>query len=143
MKTLGSVFSVVVSSLWFAYALPSNRSLAASSCPVDGVTMSKVELYFGLDIPGGGRVDPVAWQTFVDKEVTPRFPNGLTIDQVSGQWRDVKTGKTIQEPSRVLMILYNPSAEAERAIEDIRAAYKSQFQQDAVMRLDETNCVSF
>lgn len=142
LKTLHKVFLVVLISLFFTYAWPVNASLAASSCPV-GDAMSKVELYFGLDIPGGGKVDSVAWQRFVDKEVTPRFPAGLTIDEVSGQWQDVKTSKTIRESSRAMMILYKPSAKAERAIENIRAAYKSQFQQDAVMRLDEINCVSF
>lgn len=143
MKTLGNIFSLVISFLSLAYGLPSDKSFAAASCPVNGITMSKVELYFGLSMSGGGRIDPVAWQRFVDQEVTPRFPNGLTIEQVWGQWRDVKTGKTIQEPSHIVMILYKPSIEAERAIEDIRLAYKSQFQQDSVMRLDEINCVSF
>ncbi len=105
--------------------------------------MSKVELYFGLKIPDGGKVTPAAWQMFVDNEVTPRFPKGLTIDEVSGQWQDEKTGRTAREPSRVLMILYKPSAKTVQAIEDIRAAYKKKFRQDSVMRLDETSCVSF
>jgi len=142
IKTLDKFLLVVLISLLFTYAWPVNASPPVSSCPV-GNAMSKVELYFGLDIPGGGKVSPVAWQGFVDKEVTPRFPSGLTIDEVSGQWRDMKTSKTIRESSRAMMILYKPSAKAEQAIEDIRAAYKSQFQQDSVMRLDEINCVSF
>ncbi|RWX48057.1 hypothetical protein H206_05350 [Candidatus Electrothrix aarhusensis] len=65
------------------------------------------------------------------------------IDEVYGQWQDEKTGRTVREPSRVLMILYKPSVETAQAIEDIRAAYKKKFRQDSVMRLDETNCVSF
>ncbi len=105
--------------------------------------MSKVELYFGLDIPGGGRVKPLEWQRFVNDVITPQFPDGLTIDKISGQWRDAATEETIQENSRVVMILYKASENAEQAIEDIRATYKSQFQQDSVMRLDEINCVSF
>ncbi|CAK8714696.1 hypothetical protein KKHLCK_03755 [Candidatus Electrothrix laxa] len=105
--------------------------------------MSKVELYFGLNIPDGGKIDPATWQMFVDNEVTPRFPKGLTIKEVSGQWQDEKTGRTVREPSRVLMILYKPSTETARAIEDIRTTYKKKFRQDSVMRLDETNCVSF
>ena len=105
--------------------------------------MSKVELYFGLDIPGGGRVKSVAWRAFVEERVTPKFPRGLTIYKALGQWQDEQTGETIQEPSRVLMILYEPSAEVEQNIQTIRAAYKAQFHQDSVMRLNETVCVSF
>ncbi|MCI5147749.1 MAG: DUF3574 domain-containing protein [Candidatus Electrothrix sp. AR3] len=143
MKILVKILSVAASSLLFACASPQDGRFSASSCPAGGIIMSKVELYFGLDIPNGGRVEPAAWQMFIDQEVTPRFPEGLTIDKVSGQWQDAKTGRTVQEPSRVLMILYKPSAKTAQAIEDIRAAYKSKFRQDSVMRLDETNCVSF
>ena len=75
--------------------------------------------------------------------MTPKFPGGLTIYRALGQWQDEQTGETIQEPARVLMILYEPSAEIERNIQAIRAAYKAQFHQDSVMRLDETACVSF
>lgn len=143
MKALNQLFSAAISSLLIVGTTFPVGSLAAASCREDSTTMSKVELYFGMDIPDGGQVDAEAWQTFIDNVVTPRFPDGLTIDQVSGQWRDAATGQTIQESSRVLMILYAPSPDAEQAIEEIRAAYKTQFQQDSVMRLDEANCVSF
>ncbi|BCW88881.1 hypothetical protein sos41_20260 [Alphaproteobacteria bacterium SO-S41] len=115
----------------------------APACPAGGSTMSKVELYFGLAIPGGGAVSKTEWQAFLDTEVTPRFPDGLSVEDVSGQWRDAATGKTVREPSRRIMILYTPSAEAETKIEAIRTAYKTRFRQDSVMRLDETDCVAF
>ena len=83
------------------------------------------------------------WKNFVDDVITPKFPDGLSIDKISGQWQDAKTEETRQEESRMVMILYKASPEAEQAIEDIRATYKSQFQQDSVMRLNEMNCVSF
>ena len=116
---------------------------AAPACPAGGSTMSKVELYFGLAIPGGGSVSKTEWQAFLDTEVTPRFPDGLSVDEASGQWRDAATGKTVREPSRRIMILYAPSLEAETKIEAIRNAYKTRFRQDSVMRLDETECVAF
>ena len=143
MKTFGHVFSLAVGSLLLACVLPFDSSLAASDCPAGSEVISKVELYFGLDIPGGGRVKPSAWQTFVEEKVTPKFPNGLTIYKALGQWQDEQTGETIQEPSRVLVILYEPSAEAERNIQEIRTAYKEQFHQDSVIRLNEMACVSF
>ena len=54
MRTLGNVFAITVGSLLLACALPDGRSLAAPDCPADSQIMSKVELYFGLDIPGEG-----------------------------------------------------------------------------------------
>lgn len=143
MKRLNKLFSVSISSLLiFGTSFAIGRP-AIAGCREESVPISKVELYFGLAIPSGGQVSNDAWQTFVDDVVTPRFPDGLTIDKVAGQWQDEATGATIQEESRVLMILYTPSAESEQAIEEIRATYKQKFQQDSVMRLDELNCVSF
>ena len=118
-------------------------SSAAPACPAGGGVMAKTELYFGMAIPGGGKVSERDWAGFLNAEVTPRFPDGLTVDETAGQWRDAKTGKTVREPSRVVMVLYEPSAAAEAAIEAIRDAYKTRFRQDSVMRLDETDCVAF
>ena len=128
--------------LW-TFALSPSNAMPTPVCSAGGEAMSKVELFFGLDIPGGGKVDSAAWQEFLDQEVTPRFPEELTVDQVDGQWQDAETGKIIQESSRTLMILYPPSPEANQKIEEIRTAYVSQFKQDSVMRLDEINCVRF
>lgn len=59
-----------------------------------------------------------------------------------GQWRH-DTGRIARETSKMLVILYQPSAESEVAIEAIRAAYKQGFDQESVMRLDGASCVSF
>lgn len=133
-----AAWAVIVSTAWVP-----ELGLAQTTCAADRESMAKVELYFGLNIPGGGQVEPEAWQAFLDREVTPRFPAGLTVDQVVGQWRDVATGEIIREPSRVLTLIYPPTPAAEHQIEAIRAAYRSEFRQDSVMRLDEAACVSF
>jgi uncharacterized membrane protein len=115
----------------------------AAACPAGSAQMAKAELYFGLAIPGGGQVSAAEWQAFLDAEITGRFPDGLSVDEVSGQWRDAATGKAVKEPSRVVMIFYASSAQSETAIEAIRTAYKTRFRQDSVMRVDEVECVGF
>src|SRR5580704_3876761 len=65
-------------------------------------------LYFGLgpaDAPDKG-VSEAAWRAFLDKEVTPRFPAGLSVLDVYGQWqsRQVTTPERIR--SKVLIIDY-------------------------------------
>ena len=136
-------FAVVI--LLGGCAAPSGAgpAMATQACPVGGSQMAKVELYVGLAIPGGGEVSEAAWLAFLDTEITPRFPGGLSVSEVSGQWRDAATGGIVREPARRVMILYERSANAEAAIEAIRAAYKTRFRQDSVMRLDETECVAF
>ena len=43
-------------------------------------------LYFGFDRPGGSLVTESEWSAFLSEIVTPRFPDGLTVWQASGQW---------------------------------------------------------
>jgi hypothetical protein len=115
----------------------------AADCAAGAFPMARLELYFGTQRPGGAPVTDAEWAAFLDEEVTPRFPDGLTVLTGNGQWRNSK-GLVTKETSAVLVILYEPSAEKEAAIEDIRAAYKDRFDQESVMRVDAgAQCVSF
>jgi hypothetical protein len=82
------------------------------------------------------------WRAFIETEVTPRFPDGLTVLTAYGQWRS-RSGEVAKEPSRVLVIWHRRGAGSEIDIEAIRQAYKTQFGQESVMRVDGTSCVSF
>jgi len=116
---------------------------AQPACAEGAFPLARLELYFGTQKPGGAPVTEAEWGAFLDEEVTPRFPDGLTVLTGNGQWRNA-AGVITKETSAVLVILYEPSAEKEAAIEDIRAAYKDRFDQESVMRVDAgTQCVSF
>ena len=93
----------------------------------------RCELFFGQSIPGGGVVSPVAWQSFVDREVTPRFPQGLTVLQAEGQWRNAQGGID-REASRVLVLLLPAEAARGPVMDELRARYREQFRQEAVGR---------
>jgi hypothetical protein len=112
------------------------------SCPAASSLMARLELLFGMSRKDAAPVSDEEWQSFVDQEVTPRFPDGLTILQGYGQWRS-GSGAIIKEYSRVLMIWYQPMTDSETRIEAIRAAYKARFKQESVMRVDSFSCVSF
>jgi hypothetical protein len=112
------------------------------SCKTGSAPMARLELLFGMSRHGGEPINDQEWQGFVDQEVTPRFPDGLTVVQAYGQWRN-QAGRITQENSRVLMIWYQPKPDSEALIEAIRDAYKARFQQESVMRVDGLSCVSF
>ncbi len=115
---------------------------AAAACRAGAAAMARLDLLFGLGTKDGSRISERDWQAFVDAEVTPRFPDGLTVLDGQGQWRNA-AGAVTREPSRVLMVWYRPAAGSEAAIEAIRSAYKARFGQESVMRVDGTSCVSF
>ena len=85
---------IAVILLWML-AFSSSNALATPICSHGGEAMSKVELFFGLAIPGCGEVDSEAWQEFLNQEVTPRFPEGLTVDQLEGQWQHILVAQNV------------------------------------------------
>jgi hypothetical protein len=114
----------------------------AAVCRVGTAAYARLELLFGLGKQGGGEVSEEEWRAFLETEVTPRFPDGLTVLAAYGQWRN-RSGEVSKEPSRVLVIWHRRDADSETAIEAIRQAYKAQFGQESVMRVDGVSCVSF
>jgi hypothetical protein len=113
----------------------------AHTCPTGLKPMTSAELYFGLLIPGGGAVSEVDWQRFVDDEITPRFPDGLTITDAKGQWKD-RTG-IVREPSKRLFVVIAGERAETVKLEAIRAAYRARFRQDAVLLVETPVCGAF
>lgn len=109
----------------------------AASCPSHGSQMARTELLFGA-----GHVGMAQWKVFLSREVTPRFPDGLTTLDGYGQWK-APNGKISMERSHVLLLWHAPGAEADSRIDAIREAYKRQFHQLSVMRVDSMDCVAF
>lgn len=106
-----------------------------------GEVWSRTERYFGTDQPDGSEVSASAFRRFVDRHVTPRFPDGLTLLPGSGQWREAD-GDIVKERSFVLVLLY-PRGAADGDIETIRALYKRAFRQKSVWWVDSPQRVSF
>ncbi|SMD21794.1 DUF3574 domain-containing protein [Kibdelosporangium aridum] len=117
-------------------AAPATVDNAVEKTP--GESYKRTELYFGGSKPDGSVITPADFEQFVDKEVTPAFPDGLTWLEAHGQWMGGK------EDSYVLILLYPYTKRtANRDIEEIRTDYKTQFQQQSVLRADSVERVSF
>ncbi len=112
------------------------------TCSAPARTMARLEMLFGTARSHGSPISDEEWRSFLDTEVTPRFPAGLTVLRGPGQWRG-ENGRLTREESKILVIWYEPSNSAESGIEAIRAAYKARFDQESVMRVDSVSCVSF
>lgn len=97
----------------------------------------RTELYFGTDKPGGGKVTTEDWDKFLEEEVTPRFPDGLTVLKGYGQFKD-SGGKIVREASIILVLFYTKKQRAavNQKIEEVRDSYKKRFNQESVLRVD-------
>jgi hypothetical protein len=114
------------------------ESSAESRKRVASEAFVRTELFFGTAKPDGTAVTEEEWRQFLDEEVTPRFPDGLTVLTGIGQFRD-SSGTIIQERSIVLVLLYprETRKSSSKKIEEIREAYKLAFQQQSVLRVDD------
>jgi hypothetical protein len=114
------------------------RPPTANSTP-----FARTELYFGTNRADGlGPVSDEEFRGFLDQEITPRFPDGLTLMSALGQFRNAE-GVIVQERSLVLILLYpaDDQKASSRKIERIRTAYKRIFQQESVLRVDDPRLV--
>lgn len=82
------------------------------------------------------------WQAFVRDEVTPRFPDGLTVWEVSGQWRQAD-GRIISERSKVLLLVHPDTPQVHAQVRALIARYKQSFEQESVLWETAPVCVVF
>ena len=104
--------------------------------------VARTELFFGLRKPNGTEVNNAEFQRFLDREVTPRFPDGFTLLTGNGQFKNTR-GVILQERAHLLILLYPVAIDSSQKIEQIRKAYMTAFQQQSVLRADELACASF
>jgi len=121
--------------------LPSAPAFAA--CPVGERPMLHVRIYFGQTEGDGKPIAASAWEDFVAATVTPRFPEGFTVYDASGQWRDLKTNAIDREPSKIIEVDRRDTQDLHVKIEEIRKTYQKHFHQQAVGLVTLPACGSF
>jgi len=103
------------------------------------------KLYFGLGLahdPQQG-ISETEWRSFLDREVTRRFPSGLSVLDVYGQWQGKNEHAPERLRSKMLIIEYPDTEENREKIEAIRTAWKQKTGDQSVMRVTEPADVSF
>ncbi|MFF4603440.1 DUF3574 domain-containing protein [Streptomyces sp. NPDC001339] len=124
---------------------PASVSVSQPPSAVLGDPYVETSLIFGTAHPDGSPpVTDRQFRGFVDAFVTPRFPEGLTVQQGQGQYRDAH-GTIERERSYELILLYPVSRKGPsgRKIEEIRSAYTQRFGQESVARVDHRTSVDF
>jgi len=102
-------------------------------------------LYFGLgliDQPDKG-ISEARWRQFLDQEVTPRFPDGLSVLDVYGQWQGKNQATPERLRSKLLVIDHPDTKENNDKIDAIRTAWKRLTGDRSVLRVTQPADVSF
>jgi hypothetical protein len=116
-------------------------SASLSPCPIGGQRQT-AELVFGRVSSDGPGVSEADFAHFLDEEVSPRFPDGLTIVDAQGRWTP-PAGSAIHEPSKMVMIVLRGLPDDQPRLDAIRAAYGRRYHQQSVLLMTRSACVSF
>lgn len=125
-----------------AFAAAPTQGADAADCPSGTEPFAEYRLFFGRSQGGVEVVSEEAWRVFLADEVTPRFPDGLTVLDAAGQWRD-GSGAIVRERTKLLVVLGPPGGDAMQRTDEIAEAYKRAFGQSSVLRVVTEACVSF
>jgi hypothetical protein len=101
----------------------------------------QVDLYFGLATKNR-EVGEAEWAAFLNEEVTPRFPDGLSVVDVAGQYRN-PAGHIARERSKLLVVVVLDAPAHVPKVQAIVDAYKKQFNQLTVLRVERAICAVF
>jgi hypothetical protein len=99
-----SVNSLIITILLFFAAVHTNTFFFAQSPQTSSQNsrekiFPKYELYFGLSKPKAKTISEFEWQVFLNRVVTPRFREGLTVIDAYGQYLN-SSGKLTREKTR-------------------------------------------
>jgi len=124
---------------------PEARAPAAASLhgdparPAHARGWVRSELYFGLGPEGGAgqaqtaAIDEQSWRRFLGSEVTPRFPDGLSVFDAYGQWLVRGAAAPERLRTRVLVLLHEDTPRNRDQLDAIRAAWKQATGQESVL----------
>ena len=126
----------------FGFLLAACSETGSPACPEGADPFVKYELYMGRSMADGDTVSDEEWDRFLADTVTPRFPDGLTVLDAEGQWRNSE-GRILKERSVVLVILAPPGGEGRRLIDEVSDEYQRRFDQESVLEVESDSCVSF
>ena len=115
-------------------------------CSTGMQAFNEYRLFFGRnhDNTGTQIVSHIAWEEFVAQEITPRFPEGLSVLDVQGQFMN-QTGSLIKENTKMVLILIPllpvGGIDPMKLIDEIMQAYSKKFQRTFFLRTHNITCV--
>jgi hypothetical protein len=113
-----------------------------SMCLPGLMPTAQAQLFFGRNVAGREGVSDDDWRRFVDEEVSPRFPDGFSVADVDGQYRNA-SGTIVRERSKQLIIVTRGSSGDTMKLNAIRDAYKRRFNQESVLLTNFPVCAGF
>lgn len=114
-------------------------SAPKAGCPAGQSQMRTAQFFLGAKPPA--KLNDRDLRRFVDREVTPRFPDGVTVLEGGGQWKG-SDNRLMREAAKMVLIVMPDSGDGHARVEAVRTAYRVQFKHDPVVVVPPPACVA-
>jgi hypothetical protein len=128
---------VVAAALLVGACMPPQAQTAACTPPLKPAL--QVDLYFGRETDTGREVGEAEWASFLNEEVTPRFPEGLSVLDVRGQYRNPQ-GRVERERTKLLVVVVFDAPAHRPKVQAIVDGYSRRYGQHSVFRIEHPVC---
>jgi broad specificity phosphatase PhoE len=105
--------------------------------------MLVAELFFGRNIKGRGELTEAEWSGFAADTITPNFPDGFTVFDGDGQWRNPQSGHIAHDPTKILLVAAKRSPDLANRLTAVIDAYKERYHQQSVGIITRDSCAGF
>ena len=105
--------------------------------------MTVVELFFGRDIPGRGPLSDREWSDFATSVLSKEFPDGFTVIDGDGEWRDPAIQSVARERSEILIVAARKSPDLASRVSRVRDTYARMYRQASVGVVSYDACGEF
>jgi Protein of unknown function (DUF3574) len=105
--------------------------------------MVEVELFFGREIEGRAPVTEAEWSGFASTMLGKEFPDGFTVVDAEGDWRDPGSGAVVHEGTKLVIALAKPASDLKERVGRVVGAYRAKFRQQSVGIVTRDVCAAF
>jgi len=105
--------------------------------------MLVAELFFARGIKGREPLTDAEWAEFAAQIVTPSFPDGFTVFDGEGQWRNPQSGRIAGSRTKILLVAAPQTSDLEQRLAAVIDAYKARFHHQSVGIITRDSCAAF
>jgi hypothetical protein len=134
----GTVLAAALLAL--AACTPPPVQTAAPMCAAPLKPALQVDLYFGRG-SADREVSEAEWASFLNEEVTPRFPDGLSVFDVRGQYRNAQGTIERERSKRLTVVVFDAPSHLAK-VQAVVASYSRRHGQDSVLRVERAVCAN-
>ena len=105
--------------------------------------MLVAELFFGRGIRGREPLTDAEWADFAAQTITPNFPDGFTVFDGEGQWRNPQTRYIARDRTKIVLVAVKREPDLARRLAAVIDAYRTKLHQQSVGLITRDSCAAF